>query len=92
MGAEQDQDIDRAAIAERAQRSAEQAALRKVRKTLDRIGEDAAGERRALRKILVLCAILAALGAWVAWQLLFGERGMPKSPPLQLPAKIQDRS
>ncbi|MBK5105421.1 MAG: hypothetical protein JJE42_14325, partial [Burkholderiales bacterium] len=47
MGIETPNDIERAAIEEHAQRTAEQTALRKVRKTLDGIEAAEAGRRRS---------------------------------------------
>jgi len=84
-------DSERAAIEEHAQRTAEQTALRKVRKTLDRIEESEAGERRALKYVLVLCALLAALGVWFFWGLLFGGSEMPKQAPLKIPATLPQK-
>ena len=91
MAAETPNDIDRVAIAEHARHTAEQAALRKVRKTLDEIEQSDVDQRRALRKILFVCAILAAIGIWMVWGLMFGDRGMPKQPPLKVPDKVQQK-
>jgi len=91
MASEAPNDIDRAAIAEHARRTAEQAALRNVRRTLDEIEESEIARRAMLRKVLVVCAILAAIGAWLVWGLMFGDRGMPKPPPLKVPDKIQQK-
>ena len=91
MSIEPPNDVDRAAIEEHAQRTAEQTALRKVRKTLDRIEEGETAERRTLRKVLIVCAILAALGAWFFWWLIFSGRGLPKEPPLKIPGTLQQK-
>jgi hypothetical protein len=91
MSEEKPKDIDRAAIEEHAQRLAEQAALRKVRKSLDRIERDKTGERRLLRKVLIVCAVLAVLGAWYFWELLFGSSNMPKQPPMKVPGTLQQK-
>jgi hypothetical protein len=88
MGIEAPKDIDRAAIQEHAQRTAEQAALRKVRKTLDGIEAAAAGQRRNLRRILIVCALLAVLGAWLSWELVFSDKGLPKPQPMKVPATV----
>ena len=82
------EDIDRAAIEAHAQRVAEQTALRKVRKALDRMREAESGERRILRKILVACAILAALGLGFLGWLLASGKDAPKGPPMQVPAAL----
>ena len=79
-------DIDRAAIEEAARRTAEQTALRKVRRELDQI---AAGEARQ-RKVTFVFALVgvAALVAvlLVMWGLIFGP---PRDPlygkPIEIP-------
>jgi cytochrome c-type biogenesis protein CcmH/NrfG len=89
MSIEPPNDIDRAAIEEHARRTTERTALRKVRKTLDRIEEDQAAERRTLRRVLVVCAILALLGVcYFAW-LVLSAGGLHKQAPLRLPATPQ---
>lgn len=85
------QDIDHAAIEEHAQRTVEQTALRKVRKTLDEIEQAQTAERRILRKILAVCALLALLGAWLSWELVFSDRGMPKQQTMEIPPRLQPR-
>ena len=91
MGIESPNDIDRASIEEHAQRTVEQTALRKVRKTLDNIEETEADQRRSLRKILVFCAVLLALGIWFFWWLIVSDRGVPKQPPMQVPGTLQQK-
>lgn len=91
MGIETPNDIDRAAIEEHAQRTVEQIALRKVRKTLDKIEEAEAAGRRLLRYALIACAILAVLGAWFFWGLLFSGRDLPKDPPIKVPSAVPQR-
>ena len=91
MSAEKPSNIDRAAIMDHAQRTAEQTALRKVCKTLDRIEQAESAERRTLRKVLIVCALLLALGSWLFWELLFSDRGMPKPPPMKIPQKLQQQ-
>lgn len=88
MGIEAPNDIERAAIEEHAQRTAEQTALRKVRKTLDGIEAAEAGRRRSLRRILLVCAALALLGAWISWELIFSDRGMPKQTQMKVPSTL----
>jgi hypothetical protein len=84
-------DIDRAAIEAHAQRVAEQAALRKVRKTLDAIREDETSKRQTLHKVLVVCAILAGIGIWFVWGLVFSGKDLPKDPPLKVPGTLQPK-
>jgi len=88
MGIETPNDIDRAAIEEHAQRTIEQTALRKVRKALDRIEEAETARRRILRYLLIACAILAVLGAWFSWWLLFSGRDLPKPSPMKVPSTL----
>lgn len=81
-------DIDRAAIEEHAQRTVEQTALRKVRKTLDEIEEAEATRRRTLRYVLIACVLLTALGAWFFWGLISSGSDLPKGPPMKLPGSV----
>jgi len=91
MGIESPNDIDRASIEEHAQRTVEQTALRKVRKALDGIEAADAARRRSLRRIVVVCVILAVIVAWLFLGLIYGDRGMPKQSPLKVPDKIQPK-
>ena len=91
MGIETPNDIERAAIEEHAQRTVEQTALRKVRKTLDKMEEAEAAGRRMLRYALIACTILAVLGAWLFWGLLYSGRDLPKAPPMKLPSAVPQR-
>jgi type VI protein secretion system component VasF len=91
MSAEPSNDPDRAAIEAHAQRTVEQTALRKVRKALDRMEEADARRRRMLRKALMLCALLAVLGVWYFWELVFGGDDPPKDPPLKVPGAQQQK-
>ena len=84
-------DIDRAAIEEHAQRTVEQTALRKVRKTLDRIEDAEAARRRTLRFVLIACALVAALGAWFFGGLIFSGTDLPKDPPMKIPGAIPQK-
>jgi len=74
---------------EQAQRDAERAALRKVRKVLDQIEDSEAQRRRLLRKVAVLCIVLVAFGAVLVWALFVSGERMPKGPPLQIPDSIK---
>ena len=91
MGIETPNDIDRAAIEEHAQRTVEQTALRKVRKTLDKIEEAEAARRRTLRYVLIACAILAVIGAWFFWGLIFSGRDLPKAPPMKVLSAVPQK-
>lgn len=91
MGIETPNDIERAAIEEHAQRTVEQTALRKVRKTLDRIDEAETARRRSLRRVLIVCAVLAAIGAGLAWWLIFSGRNLPQEPPMKVPVTLPQK-
>jgi hypothetical protein len=88
MSAETPPDIDRAAIEEHAQRTVEQAALRKVRKSLDKIEEMQVAERRTLRRVLIVCGIVALLGAWLLWETVFSGRDFAKTPRFEVPSAL----
>jgi len=88
MGTETPNDIDRVAIAEHAQRMAEQSALRRVRKALDGMAETEGAKRQTLRYVLIACAVLAVLAIWLSWELVFGVRDVPK-PALKVPDTLQ---
>ncbi|MDO8624465.1 MAG: MBL fold metallo-hydrolase [Candidatus Diapherotrites archaeon] len=48
-------------------------------------------KRRTLRTVLIACAILAVLGAWFFWGLIFGGRDLPKQPPMKVPGTLQQK-
>jgi hypothetical protein len=81
-------DIDRAAIEAHAQRTVEQMALRKVRRTLDRVEEAEVARRRTVRHVLIACAILLVLGAWFFWEFIFSGGNLPKTPPVKIPNTV----
>ena len=87
MSTDSPEGIDRAAIAEHAQRTVERSALRKVRNELDRIEAERARERRLLRNTLIACAVLVAVGGLLMWGLLSGGLGPQSGPSIQLPAQ-----
>ncbi len=88
MGIEPPNDIDRAAIEEHAQRTVEQTALRKVRKTLERIARAEIAERRTLRRVLDHVRDTGLLGAcYFAW-LVFSGGDLPRQPPMRIPATL----
>lgn len=91
MGMESPSDIDRAAIEEHAQHMVEQAALRKMRKTLDGIEAAETARRLALRKVLMVCAILAVLAAVFFGWLIFSAGDLPQQPPMKLPDTLQHK-
>ena len=86
-----DDDIDRAAIEAHAQRVAEQAALRNVRKALDAMREDETSKRRTLHKVLIVCAVLVGIGTWFVWGLVFSGKDLPKEPPMKVPGTLQPK-
>ena len=91
MGSQPPEDIDRAAIAENAQRTVERSALRKVRKTLDGIERAEADKRKLLRNALLACAALVLVGAWLVWTLIFSGREPPAGPGIELPAAARPK-
>lgn len=91
MATEIPNDIDRAAIEEHAQRTVERVALRKVRKTLDEIQDAEAARRRTLRRTLIACAVLLALGAWSLWELMFSGRDFALGPPIEIPSTLPQK-
>lgn len=84
-------DIDRAAIEEHAQRTVEQTALRKVRRTLDQMKEAEAARRRTLRYVLIACAIFAVIGVLTFVGLMFSGRDLPKAPPMKVPSAVPQK-
>jgi hypothetical protein len=89
MSAGMPEDIDRAAIAEHAQRLAEQSALRKVRKALDQMEKDEAALRRNLRRALIVCALLIVIGVWYSWGFMFDGKDSPQQAPMKIPGTLQ---
>src|ERR1019366_8497569 len=85
MGIEAPNDIDRAGIEAHAQRTVEQAALRKVRRALDQIKEAEAAGRRTLPYVLIPCAIFAVIGVLAFAGLMFSGRDLQKGTPMKVP-------
>ena len=84
-------DIDRAAIEEHAQRTVEQTALRKVRKTLDKIEEADAVARRTLHYVLIACALLAVLGVLFVWGFILRGSDLPQAAPMKVPSTLPQK-
>jgi hypothetical protein len=84
MDAEEPSDTD--------QRIAERTALRKVRKLLEMLQLADSEQRRALRNMLIVCAVLFALGAWALWALMFSGRDFQKGPPIELPGRVERKA
>jgi flagellar basal body-associated protein FliL len=77
--------IDRAAIDQAAQRTAEQAALRKVRKQLDVMEASDARQRRTIR-IIAIVGIAAIAGVvLVMWLMLSSHRDSLRGAPVEIP-------
>jgi hypothetical protein len=72
--------------AEQAQRQAERTALRKVRGTLDGIAESDQRQRRALRRVLLFCALLLLAGLGLVALLV--ANGKERGAPVELPSTI----
>ncbi len=92
MSAEQPDDIDRAAIEEAAQRTAERTALRKVRKQLDSIEQAEARQRKLLRIALLVGAIVIVVLALVVWQMIARNRELHRGPPIEIPKAAEKKS
>jgi type VI protein secretion system component VasF len=79
-------DIDRAAIEEAARRTAEQTALRKVRRELDQIAAGEARQRRVIR-IIALVGVAAILClVLVVWFAFFSARDPLYGTPIKIPS------
>ena len=91
MSSEKPNDADRAAIEEAAQREAERAALRKVRKQLDNIEQGDVKQRRILRTVLVLGAVLILVLALVVWQMISRNRELHSGPPVEIPRAVEKK-
>ncbi|HLE66914.1 MAG TPA: hypothetical protein VI730_07180 [Burkholderiales bacterium] len=91
MSSEKPNDLDRAAIGEAAQREAERAALRKVRKQLDHIEQGDVKQRRILRTVLVLGAVVVLVLAVVVWQMISRNRELRSGPPVEIPRAVEKK-
>ena len=91
MSSEKPNDLDRAAIGEAAQREAERAALRKVRKQLDHIEQGDVKQRRILRTVLVLGAAVVLVLAVVVWQMISRNRELRSGPPVEIPRAVEKK-
>ncbi len=77
-------DIDRRAIAEAAQRTAERAALKRVRKAIDQAKEAQNREKKMLRRALALSAVLVGFALALLFVLILSSPSREKGP-VQLP-------
>jgi hypothetical protein len=91
MSSEKPNDLDRAAIGDAAQREAERAALRKVRKQLDHIEQGDVKQRRILRTVLVLGAVVVLVLAVVVWQMISRNRELRSGPPVEIPRAVEKK-
>lgn len=91
MSSEKPNDLDRAAIEETAQREAERAALRKVRKKLDNIEQGDARQRRILGIVLVAGAVVILVLAVVVWQMISRNRELRSGPPVEIPRAVEKK-
>ena len=83
-------DIGRAINEVRAQRKAEQNALRNVRKELDQLEAQDARQRRLNRTLVVVAAIVLPVLLVVAWLVVL-KRAEPQernAAPVQIPSKV----
>lgn len=91
MSSEKPNDLDRAAIEEAAQREAERAALRKVRKKLDNIEQGDARQRRILGIVLAAGAVVILVLAVVVWQMISRNRELHRGPPVDIPRAVEKK-
>lgn len=82
-------DLNRAAIEEAAQRTAEQAALRKVRKKLDSLEAEETRRRRTVRRIALVGIIAIVCVVVVVWIMLSANREQLRGAPIAVPGTLK---
>jgi hypothetical protein len=90
MPAETPPDIGRAIKEVRAQRNAEQKALRNVRKELDHLEAQDARQRKLNRILVIVAAVVLPVLLIAAWLLVL-KRAEPQdrnAAPVQIPSKV----
>ena len=90
MPAEQPPDIRRAINEVRAQRQAEQGALRSVREKLDQLEAQEARQRKLNRTMVIAAALVIGVLVFVAWRVVVSRADQQErnAAPVQIPSKV----
>ena len=90
MPAETPPDIGRAISEVRAQRRAEQGALRSVRDKLDQLEEQDARQRKLSRTMVIVAAVVLLVLLFIAWRVVMtrAEDQARNAVPVQIPSKV----
>src|SRR5262245_9379463 len=90
MPAEPPSDLGRAVSEVRAQRQAEQGALRSVRDKLDQLEAQDARQRKLSRKMVIVAAVVLAILLFVAWRVVItrADQQERNAVPVQIPNKV----
>jgi hypothetical protein len=72
-----------------AQRTAEQAALRKVREELDHLAAQEARQRKLIRTLVIVAAAVFLVLLFVVWRNVASRADKAReAPPVQIPSKV----
>ena len=90
MPAEQPPDIARAIHEVRAQRQAEQGALRSVRNKLDQLEAQDARQRKVSRTMVIVAAIVLVVLLFAVWRAVMSRADQQdrNATPVQIPSKV----
>jgi hypothetical protein len=90
MPAQQPPDIRRAINEVRAQRQAEQGALRSVREKLDQLEAQEARQRKLNRTMVIAAALVIGVLVFVAWRVVVSRADQQErnATPVQIPSKV----
>jgi hypothetical protein len=90
MPAEPPSDIGRAVNEVRAQRQAEQGALRSVREKLDQLEAQDARQRKLGRTMVIAAAVVLVVLVFVAWRVVISRADQQErnATPVQIPSKV----
>jgi hypothetical protein len=90
MPAQQPPDIRRAINEVRAQRQAEQGALRSVREKLDQLEAQEARQRKLNRTMVIAAAVVLGVLVFVAWRVVVSRADEQErnATPVQIPSKV----
>jgi transcriptional regulator of nitric oxide reductase len=90
MPEERPSDLARAVEGVRAQRTAEQSALRNVRKELDQLQAQDARQRKVNRMLTIGAAVVLVILVFVAWRVVIGRADQQErnATPVQIPSKV----